>query len=103
MMKLFAFSDQLDNADKEFGRYHALDVYAVVATTMEDEWNSALQFRDHYADEPNVMEAGRLVSMYFSSFEHPGIIRLRESYYYRPGFQIDEFISALQELFPEKI
>jgi hypothetical protein len=26
MMKLFAFRDRLDDADKEFGRYHALDL-----------------------------------------------------------------------------
>lgn len=102
MMKLFAFSDRFKDADKEFGRYHALDMYAIPATTMEGEWNQALQFRDQYADEPYVMEAGRLVSRYFSAFDRPGIIRLRESRYYRPELQLDQFISALQEIFPAK-
>jgi hypothetical protein len=46
------------------------------------------------------MEAGRLVSEYFSALERMGMIRLRESPYYRPDLQLDEFMSALQELFP---
>jgi len=69
---------------------------------MESEWDQAIQFRDQYADEPYVMEAGRLVSRYFSAFDRLGIIRLRESHYYRPELQLDEFISALQEMFSPK-
>ena len=102
MMKLFAFRDRLDDADKEFGRYHAMDMYTILATTMESEWVQAIQFRDQYADEPYVMEAGHLVSRYFSAHDNLGIIRLQENHYYRPELQLDEFISALQEIFPAK-
>jgi hypothetical protein len=35
MMKLFAFRDRLADADKEYGRYHALDLYTILATTTE--------------------------------------------------------------------
>jgi hypothetical protein len=99
-MKLFAFRDRLDDADKEFGRYHALDLYTILTTTMEMEWNQAIEFRNRKGDEPYIMEAGGLVSKYFSSLDRQGMIRLRESRYYRPQLQLDEFISALQELFP---
>ena len=102
MMKLFAFKDRLDDADKEFGRYHALDMYTILATTMESEWNHALGFRDQYGDEPYIMEAGRLILKHFSAFDLLGMIRLRESPYYRPELQLDEFMSALQELFPAR-
>ena len=102
MMKLFAFKDRLDDADKEYGRYHALDMYTILATTMESEWNQALGFRDQYGDEPYIMEAGRLISKHFSAFDLFGMIRLRESPYYRPELQLDEFMSALQELFPAR-
>lgn len=102
MMKLFAFRDRLDDADKEFGRYHALDMYAILATTMESEWDQAIQFRDQYVDEPYIREAGRLISKYFSALDRLGIIRLRESHYYRSELQVDEFISALLEMFPAK-
>jgi hypothetical protein len=100
MMKLFAFRDRLDDPDKKFGLYHALDLYAVLATTTEEEWDYALELRDQYGDEPYVMEARRLVSNYFSALDLLGMIRLRESPYYRSELQLDEFMSALEELFP---
>ena len=103
MMKLFAIRDRLDDADREFGRYHALDLYTILATTTEEERGAALKFRDQYGEHPYVVEAGHLVSKYFSAFDRVGIIRLQESPYYRPELQLEEFISALQELFPAKV
>jgi hypothetical protein len=100
MMKLFAFRDRFGDADKQFGRYHALDLYTILATTTKEEWEYALELRDQYGDEPYVMEAGCLVSKYFSALDRLGMIRLRESPYYRPELQLGEFMSALKELFP---
>lgn len=100
MMKLFAFADRLQDSNKDFGRYHALDMYSIMATTMEEEWKQALELRDSRGDDPYVLEAGRLVSEYFSALDRLGMIRLRESPYYRAELQLDEFMSAFQELFP---
>lgn len=100
MMKLFAFRDRLNDPDKEFGRYHALDLYTILATTTEEEWGYALQLRDQYKNDPFAIKAGDLVSEYFSAPERMGMIRLRESLYYRPELQIEKFMSVLQELFP---
>lgn len=100
MMKLFAFRDRLNDSNKEFGRYHALDIYTILATTTEAEWGYALELRDQYMKEPYVMEAGDLVVKYFSTLECLGMIRLRESRYYRPELQLIDFMSVLQELFP---
>jgi hypothetical protein len=100
MMKLFAFRDRFSDPNKEFGRYHALDLYTILATTTEGEWEYALQLRDQYRNDSFTIEAGQLVSEYFSAPERLGIIRLRESPYYRPELQIDKFMSVLQELFP---
>jgi len=100
MMKLFAFRDRLDDPDKEFGRYHALDLYTILATTTEEEWDYALQLRDQHKNEPFTIKAGHLVSDYFSAPERLGMIRLRESPYYRPELQLGKFMSVLQELFP---
>jgi hypothetical protein len=102
MMKLFAFKDRLEDADKEFGRYHALDLYTILATTTEKDWGHALELRERGADEPCIIEAGYLVSEYFSGLDRLGIIRLRESRYYRPELQLDEFMLALKELFPAR-
>jgi hypothetical protein len=102
MMKLFAFRDRIDDDAKEFGRYHALDLYAILATTTEEEWESALELRDQYRQEPYVIEAGNLVADFFSDMDDLGMIRLRESPYFRHEFQLDEFMSALKELFPAR-
>ncbi|NOY63794.1 MAG: hypothetical protein GXO97_00095 [Nitrospirae bacterium] len=102
MMKIFAFRDRLEDKDREFGRYHAIDMYSIVATITEDEWEGAKELSKRYAEDDYIKEAGSLVSTYFSSFTSLGIIRLRESPYYTPEFRIEEFISALQEIFPHK-
>ena len=103
MMKLFAFRDRFEDPDKEYGRYHALDLYMIQATTTEQEWGTALEMRDQQNGEPIIEEAGQLVSEYFSTLDRLGMIRMRESPYYRPELQLDEFMSALQELFPARI
>lgn len=100
MMKLFAFKDRLNDPDKEFGRYHALDLYTILATTTEDEWEYALRLRNRYKNDPFTIKAAHLVSEYFSAPERLGMIRLRESPYFRTELQNEKFMSALQELFP---
>jgi hypothetical protein len=77
-----------------------LDLYTILATTTEKEWNYALNLRDQYKDDPFAKEAGNLVSEYFSSQERLGMIRLMESSYYRPELQNEDFMSALQEILP---
>ncbi len=99
-MKLFAFKDRLEDESKEFGRYHALDLYTILATTTGEEWEGALRLRDQHEEQPYVVEAGQLVSEYFSAIDRMGMLRLRESPYYHAGLQLDEFMSALKELFP---
>jgi hypothetical protein len=102
MMKLFAFRDRIDDPDREFGSYHALDIYSIVATTTEEEWVQAPALREEYKTNVHVIETGEIVSEFFSSAEDMGIIRLKESPYYKPDFQLDDFMSILQELFPQQ-
>jgi len=102
-MKLFAFRDRLEDVNKEFGRYHSLDLYVILATTTEQEWKTALKMRDQNDGELVLEEAGQIVSKCFSTLECVGMIRMRESPYYRPQMQLDDFMSALQELFPVRI
>ncbi len=100
MMKLFAFRDRFNDDDKEFGRYHALDLYVVLAMATEVEWKTAqaLSRERHQADR--YLEATRIVEQYFDTQTSGGVLRLRESPYWRPELQIADFLSALRELFP---
>jgi hypothetical protein len=100
MMKLFAFKDRLHDESKEYGRYHALDLYTILATTTEGEWNAFAGFRDRWHDEPYVKQAAAIIAEHFSALKGMGMVRLRESRYYRPELQLDDFMSILQEAFP---
>lgn len=102
MMKLFAFRDRLNDINKSYGQYHALDLYTILSVTTENEWRYALELRNQFKDVPCVIEAGDLVFQYFSSMERLGMVRLKESSYYRPELQLGDFMSAFQELFPKR-
>ncbi len=103
LMKLYAFKDRFNDPNKEFGRYHALDMYSVLASTTETEWDGGLELRDKYINDSVMKEAGNIVSTHFATTESMGILRLKESKYYRTDFDINGFISALGELFPHTV
>ncbi len=100
MMKLFAFRDRLADATKDLARYHAMDIYTVLATTTEKEWNDASELRAPHRAAPVLVEAAQIVKDHFSRQDGLGVLRLRESPYSRPDLQLDEFLAALHELLP---
>ena len=59
----------------------------------------ALKLREIHTEDPIASEAGRLVSEYFSDIEQLGMIRLRESKYFRSELQVEDFMSVLKDLF----
>lgn len=100
MMKLFAFRDRAGDKNKDFGRYHALDLYTVLALATEPEWEECLAHRKEHQADPIFAEAARLVNRSFSTLTSDGMIRMRESPYCRPGLQLSEFCTAIAKLFP---
>jgi len=99
LMKLFAFKDRINDPRKDLGRHHALDLYSIIALMNEPEWQECRDFSHRLQNEPVIIEAGQIVTEHFSAVEQPGLLRLREHVYFRPEFQLPEFISALGELF----
>ena len=100
MMKLFAFRDRAGDRDKDFGRYHALDLYSVLALATEPEWAEALTLSKRHRNALTFVEAVTIVDRHFSSPTSEGMIRMRESPYCRSDLQLDDFLSALRALFP---
>lgn len=100
MMKLFAFRDRVHDPDKQYGQYHALDVYSALATASEGEWNQALVLRNRFAADPKVKEASGIVAEHFSTPQSLGILRIQENEYFRKELQLSEFRSVLTDLFP---
>lgn len=99
MMKLFAFRDRVEDSDKGFGIYHALDLYTILALMSEAEWNRAEALRAEHATNPMMEEAGAIVEKYFASPTALGMIRIQESPYYRKELELAGFMSALHDLF----
>jgi len=100
MMKLFAFRDRVGDPDNDFGQYHALDLYSALALATEPEWEEALVYSKQHRETPVFTEAANIVDRHFSSLTAEGMLRMRESPYCRPDLQLDDFLSALDELFP---
>ena len=99
MMKLFAFRDCMNDAIKDYGRHHALDMYSVVALMTEEDWDSSVAMYAEHRGDPKIEEACGLIDKLFGSELDFGVLRLKESAYYRPEFQVEEFLKALRDLF----
>ena len=100
LMKLFAYRDRKDDEDKEYGRYHALDIYSIIAMMTESELVESQKFSKLHAQSPIMRDACGIVKEYFSAPTAEGVLRLQESPYYRKSMQLDEFCDAIKTLFP---
>ena len=78
VMKLFALRDRLEDEEKDFGAYHAFDVYRVIGMMTEEEWNQAVEIRDRYGAAPKIREVGEIATQLFSSLESIGVLRVRQ-------------------------
>jgi hypothetical protein len=96
-----AFRDRKDDPkpEKDKGRRHALDLYAVVAMMTVTEYEFARTLRAKYANEANVREAGEIVRRDFAGLESVGALRLREHALFRPAMDFKTFLGVLHELF----
>jgi hypothetical protein len=99
MMKAFALRDRIDDSEKDYGRHHALDLYTTVAMMTEEDWDISLELRRRHRADGKIIEAAELVRQLFGDESSRGVLRLKESKYYRTDFQVKEFIAALRDLF----
>ncbi len=101
MMKLFALRDRIDDSEKDCGRHHALDLYTTLAIMTEEEWEVSIQLHKRHISDAKMIEAGELVRQLFGDEFSRGVLRLKENIYYRPDFQVKEFLQALRDLFTQ--
>jgi hypothetical protein len=99
MMKLFAFRDRKDDADKDLGRHHALDLYAIVAMHAESEYQESLRLGNLYGKDAHVETAREIIRSDFAEPTSIGAIRLREHPLFRPEFPVPDFLAVLREIF----
>ncbi len=102
MMKLFALHDRKDDSQKDYGRHHALDIYTVLAMMTSRDWEESLSLAKKHRNNIKLKEAAGIVADMFRDESSIGVIRLRESKYYKYSFQLSEFLMALNDLFKIK-
>src|SRR5260370_21895609 len=122
MMKLHAFDDRKDDADKDLGRHHALDLYTIVGMMTEKEYERAKELGAANATDENVRRARAIVRDcfpgkpigpgipgapwtlrsiergHYSQATAVGILRIREHMLFREEFLLEEFRSVLEEI-----
>lgn len=106
VMKLFALRDRLDDEEKDFGAYHAFDIYRIVAMITETEWEQAVILSSKYSEDLKIREAGEIVGQLFEEEESLGILRIRQhaltSDISIPEGNLEKMTDDLQELFKRK-
>lgn len=102
VMKLFALRDRLEDEDKDFGAYHAFDIYRIIAMMTEKEWNEAVDLQNRYRDALKIIEASAIARDLFANLESIGVLRVRQHAravgFAIPSENIIALIEDLQEL-----
>jgi hypothetical protein len=99
MMKLFAFDDRKDDAEKDVGRHHAMDLYRIVAMMTEPEYKDAVSLGKSYRGDPRLERARGIVADHFGTMTDLGMLRLREHQLFREEFALEDFSAVLKEVF----
>lgn len=105
VMKLFALRDRLEDEEKDFGAYHAFDIYRIVGMMTEDEWNEAVELRNRFRSAPKIREAANIAGDLFAGLESVGVLRVRQharaTRFSIAPENLVALIEDLQELLPE--
>lgn len=78
LLKLFAYRDRQGDEAKAFGRYHAFDLYRIVAMMTEVDFAEAEGLRDRYLEDDIVREARAIAAELFHGPEAQGALALLE-------------------------
>lgn len=95
LMKLTAYRDRRNDADKDLGRHHALDVFRIVAMLTEREHDQVQKNWRHFATDAQVQSCLDLVRSDFSSSTAPGVLAMREHPLWENDQQLLVFLETL--------
>lgn len=99
LMKLTAFDDRKDDAERELGAHHALDVFRIVAMMDESQFETTHRLWRDFASYAAVMRCRKIVEDHFVN-GGLGTVRIQEHSLGRPlsGEILDRVFRALAEL-----
>jgi hypothetical protein len=101
LMKLSAFADRKDDANRNLGSHHALDVYTIVGMLTEEEYERARELGTLHAGSTHLSRTRMILENFFADSNDIGLLRLKEHDLYRADFRLEEMTSVLREIFPE--
>ena len=76
ILKLFAYRDRQDDESRDF-RYHAYDLYRVVAMLTEADLTAVDEMRGRFGADPVVVEASRIVAELFEDEDAKGAVAVQ--------------------------
>ena len=95
MMKLFAFRDRFDDANKDLGQHHALDIYRIVGMLRRDEDPLVRELSKELGTHPKVVDGRDIACKYFVSKNGLGRIRIQEHPLFTNEMDLDRFGNEL--------
>jgi len=104
LLKLFALRDRVESEDRDHARRHAYDLYALWASTNEQEWEDASVVSTRHREEPAVRQARGYAADLFGTATSLGALRLIEGMRQEGAnpdpARIERFATDLFELLP---
>ncbi|MEX1027716.1 MAG: hypothetical protein WD049_06885 [Candidatus Paceibacterota bacterium] len=91
LMKLCAFRDRMNDADKSLGQHHALDVYRIVGMLTRDEDADVRRLSAESHKHPTVVDAREIAGIHFVSPDGLGRLRILEHPLSTVGLDLDRF------------
>jgi len=98
LMKLCAYRDRMDNADRNLGQHHALDIYRIVGMLTEEEDSDVRALSAEFAEHPVVVDARQIAATHFISPDGIGRLRIREHPLYTTALDLNRFAEELKQL-----
>lgn len=95
LMKLTAYRDRRNDADKDMGRHHALDVFRIVAMLTEPEYVQVQAYLRQFVADAQVRSCVDLVRSDFGSSTAPGVLAMREHALWQNDQQLEVFLEAI--------
>lgn len=99
LMKLSAFADRKEDDNKDLGRHHALDAYAIVGMMTEPEYDRAIQLAVQSRSDAHYARVCEIVATEFATPNDLGVLRLREHRLFRDDFRLQEFLGTIRAIF----
>lgn len=98
VLKLHAFKDRINDDKKDFGRYHAYDIFSAIIEMDDIDWEAAQAQYISYESNPVIIESKKIIRDFFSNMNSMGIIRLKENQLYaRDREEYDKYINSFIE------